>query len=137
LGCIQAEKSDLKLAEVDWDKVGDLLNGETENDEQNSSSIKQCHACVFPYTPLKIALLNEYTPVPGRIIKRMLQIWPEESLADIHTTFKIACANNNIQLDAIQALLEYQSGLARTKKSHSSLFVIIRIVFLPLGKIGL
>lgn len=41
----------------------------------------------------------------------MLQIWPEESLADIHTTFKIACANKNIQLDAIQALLEYQSDL--------------------------
>lgn len=112
LGCDQVEKPNLKLAYVDWEMVDDHLNGETENDEQNSSPpIQFCQTYIFPYTPLKIALFNEYTPVPGHIIKKMLQMWPEESLADIHTTFKIACANKKIQIDAIQALLDYQSGL--------------------------
>ena len=114
LGCNggEVERPNLKLVHVDWEKVGELLNTESENDEQNSSTrIAHSQASTFPYSPLKIAVYNELSPVPGHIIKAMLHMWPEESTADIDTTFKIACGNKNIQLDAIQALLDYQSDL--------------------------
>ena len=90
-----------KNADPDWMAVEKMIEVNPE------SAMLQCGSCGIFY-PLNIAICNELSPVPARIVDMLIVANPDVFTDD---TFSIACSNHSLPLDVFEVLLSHDKSL--------------------------
>ena len=90
-----------KTTDPNWDAVEKLI----EYDPQSAKL--QCGRCGIFY-PLDLAICNEVSPVPPRIVEKLILAYPDV-LTD--NSFELACSNQNLHLDVFKVMLWHDRSL--------------------------
>lgn len=104
-------------AQADWDEMHDLLFNSSPSCRRVVANISCGKNGI--YYPINLAICNEVTPVPPRVLDLLIDADPNLLTK---ATFELACSNLEVKLQVVEIMLSHKSELLTLKSLRKIAF---------------